>query len=146
MTSRTALFALLAMWGVGFGGSLPVRAEENPSGTTSESRSEAGSAPAGFTNRVWIKEDTGDLPGVVRIFLSDGTLVEDSCWETHRLSQWKLLSGTALSWNEDGLDIAADIASLTDDHLTLRVKLKGGPVDEHYAAAAVPAVCPDMPK
>ena len=51
----------------------------------------------------------------MRIFLSDGTLVQDSCWETHRLSQWTMTSDTGVNWNEDGMDISADIVSVSLD-------------------------------
>ena len=147
MTSRTALFALLAIWGVGLGGALPVRAEDMAAeDSAKEAKSETGTPAAGLTNRVWIKSEIGDQPGVIRIFLADGTLVQDSCWETHRLSQWKMLSDTRLTWNEDGKDISARIAALSDHKLTLVLNLKGGPVEEHYTAAPVPSVCPDMPK
>jgi hypothetical protein len=93
-----------------------------------------------------VKEGDEQLPGVIRIFLSDGTLVQDSCWETHRLSPWKMTSDTSVTWNEDGMDIAADIVSVSRDSLVLNVKLGTDTVEEHYKAADVPAVCPDMPK
>lgn len=146
MTTRTALFALLAVWGVGLGGAMPLRAEDAAS---EETKTEASAGPAtsdtGLTNRVWTKSDS-DRPGVIRVFLSDGTLISDSCWETHRLSSWKMTSDTALTWNEDGADISAKIAALSADKLTLVLKLRGGDVEEHYTAAPVPSVCPDMPK
>jgi len=145
MTSRTALFALLAMWGVGFGGTLPLRAEDLAS-EDSAKEAKADAPDQGLTNRVWVKSDSDDRPGVIRIFLSDGTLVQDSCWETHRLSNWKMVSESRVTWNEDGLDISARIAALTANKLTLVLNLKGGPVEEHYTAAPVPSVCPDMPK
>lgn len=87
-----------------------------------------------------------DLPGVMRIFLSDGTLVQDSCWETHRLSEWKMTSPTEVSWNEDGVGIVAEIVSLSGDNLVLSVKLGGSALEERYTVADVPYVCPDMPK
>jgi hypothetical protein len=139
MTSKAALFALLAMWGVGSTTALPAFAEE--SATESASRT----SKPGLVDRVWTKAD-GDLPGVMKIFLSDGTLVQDSCWETHRLSPWELTSDTALKWNEDGMDIAADIVSLTDAELVLSLKLGNNAVEEKYVAATVPYLCPDMPK
>ena len=145
MTSRTALFALLAMWGVGFGGALPLRAEDLAS-EDSAKEAKADAPDHGLTNRVWVKSDSDDRPAVIRIFLSDGTLVQDSCWETHRLSNWKMVSDSRVTWNEDGLDISARIAALTANKLTLVLNLKGGPVEEHYTAAPVPSVCPDMPK
>jgi hypothetical protein len=82
----------------------------------------------------------------MRIFLSDGTLVQDSCWETHRLSEWKMSSPTAVTWNEDGIDITADILSVSADKLVLSLQLGSGTVEESYAAADVPFVCPDIPK
>jgi len=145
MTSKAALFALMAVWGVGLGGALPVRAEDTTDPAPAEMTKETGLAPAGFANRVWQKAD-GDMPGVIRIFLSDGTLVQDSCWETHRLSVWKMRNASDLTWNEDGTDIDASIAKLEPNALTLVLKLKGGSVEEHYTAAAAPWVCPDMPK
>ena len=80
------------------------------------------------------------------IFLSDGTLVQDSCWETHRLSAWQQTGAKSVSWNEDGTDIKADIVTLTADELVLSLKLKGGAVEEHYVPAPVPSTCPDVPK
>jgi len=117
--------------------------------TTAEQSSddEDKAAPADLTNRVWVK--TGDesaLPGVIKIFLSDGTLVQDSCWETHRMSPWQMKTPKSLSWTEDGAEIKANIVTLTADELVLSLNLKGGVSEEHYAPSPVPAVCPDMPK
>jgi hypothetical protein len=142
MTSKAALFALLAMWGVGSTTCLPAFAED---AAPTESATDAKTSKTGLVDRVWTKAD-GDLPGVMKIFLSDGTLVQDSCWETHRLSAWELTSDTALKWNEDGMDINADIVSLTDAELVLSLKLGNDAVEEKYVTATVPYVCPDMPK
>lgn len=142
MTSKAALFALLAMWGVGSTACLPAFAEDTPT----ESAVNSKTAKAGLTDRVWTKADGGGLPGVMKIFLSDGTLVQDSCWETHRLDKWELTSDTALKWNEDGMDISADIVSLSDAELVLNLKLVGGAQEEKYVAATVPYLCPDVPK
>ena len=145
MTTKTALFALLAMWGVGSGACLPALAEEAQPESAGES-AESSSRP-GFTDRVWTRaEGADDLPGVMRIFLSDGTLVQDSCWETHRLSAWSFTSDTRLSWNEDGMEIAAEIVSLSETELVLSLELVGGATQETYVAATVPYLCPDMPR
>jgi hypothetical protein len=144
--TKTALFALLALWGVGLGSALPARAEDQTDGSPAGIKATADTAIPGLVNRVWQQTDSDELPGVIRIFLSDGTLVMDSCWETHRLSAWKLVDDGKLSWTEDGTDISARVAALTDDTLTLVLELKGGAVEEHYAAAPVPSVCPDMPR
>ncbi len=142
MTSKAALFALLAMWGVGSISCLPAFAED----TATESTAESKTSKAGLTDRVWTKAEDGDLPGVMRIFLSDGTLVQDSCWETHRLDKWELTSDTALKWNEDGMDINADIVSLSDAELVLSLKLGAEAREEKYVAATAPYLCPDMPR
>lgn len=144
MTTKTALFALLAMWGVSACVDLPAIAEDN---VTEDQADDMSPVKRSFTNRVWVKEGAdSDLPGVMRIFLSDGTLVQDSCWETHRLSEWKMTSDTGVSWNEDGMDINADIVSVDASSLVLSLKLVGGPTEERYVTATVPYVCPDIPK
>jgi hypothetical protein len=143
MTSKAAIFALLSLWGVGAAPCLPAFADD--SGTPSEQRADD-DAGGDLTDRVWVKAGDSELPGVIRIFLSDGTLVEDSCWETHRLSAWHRSGEHEVTWNEDGMDITAAIVTLTADELVLSLKLRGGDVEEHYTPATVPYVCPDMPK
>jgi len=137
MTSKAAILALLTLWGVGAAVPHQAWAEET---TTSEQSAESKDGEGtDLTNKVWIKAgDDAALPGVIKIFLSDGTLVQDSCWETHRLSVWKMRSASDLTWNEDGTDIDASIAKLEPNALTLVLKLKGGSVEEHYTAAAAP--------
>jgi hypothetical protein len=145
MTTKAALFALLALWGVG--SSLPVRAEDVAADDAAKTaQTEPSLAEASLTDRVWTKSETGDLPGVIRIFLTDGTLVQDSCWETHRLSQWKMVADKKLTWNEDGMVINADIVTLGPNELVLAVNLPSGAVEERYTSATVPDTCPDVPK
>lgn len=146
MASKAALFALLAMWGVSTCFDAPAIAEETvtPDDAT-EAAPNRSPLTRSFANRVWVQQ-ASDLPGVMKIFLSDGTLVQDSCWETHRLSTWTMNGETELSWNEDGMDIAAKIVSVSSTDLHLQLQLGTEKVDEHYSAAAVPSVCPDMPK
>jgi hypothetical protein len=139
--TRAALFALLTLWGVG--DALPAAAQADDDAAVEQAESTP--VRKALTNRVWVRTDT-ELPGSIRIFLSDGTLVSDSCWETHRLSPWQMTSDTALSWNEDGMEIAAEIVEITQTDLVLRLALAGGQsAEERYAAAGVPYVCPDMP-
>lgn len=145
MTSKAAIFALLSLWGVGTVACLPAAAQD-ASTPASESSTDNEDGDE-LTNRVWVKAgDAEALPGVVKIFLSDGTLVQDSCWETHRLSAWQKSGDSAVSWNEDGMDIKADIVTLSADELVLSLKLIGGDVEERYTPATVPYVCPDIPK
>lgn len=144
MTSKAALFALLSLWGVGTATCLPAYAEDN---VATESADSDDDAAGDLTDRVWLKSgDEAQLPGAIKIFLSDGTLVQDSCWETHRLSAWQKTGANSVSWDEDGMTIKADIVTLTADELVLSLRLRGGAVEEHYTPAPVPAVCPDMPK
>jgi hypothetical protein len=97
-------------------------------------------------DRVWVRADETGLPGVMRIFLSDGTLVSDSCWETYRLSSWQMRPSGILLWREDEADIKAEIVESTDTALVLRLLLVDGEKLERYEAAAVPYVCPDIPR
>jgi hypothetical protein len=144
MTSKAALLTLLTLWGVGAAVPHQAWADETAAEQSSDSKDEPASD---LTNRVWVKAgDDAALPGVIKVFLSDGTLVQDSCWETHRLSPWQMTDARSLTWNEDGMDIKADIVTLTAHELVLSLKLKGGDVEEHYTPAPVPSVCPDMPK
>src|SRR3569623_805221 len=146
MTSKAALLALLPLWGVGAAVPHQAWADELTSEQAADSDGDAGKFSP-LTDKVWVKAgQTSDLPGVIKIFLSDGTLVQDSCWETHRLSAWQQTGAKSLRWNEDGADIKADIVTLTADELVLSLKLKGGAVEEHYVPAPVPSTCPDMPK
>lgn len=143
MTTKAAIFALLSLWGVGAAACLPAYAEDAMTSEEATSDSDGDD----LTDRVWVKEgDDSSLPGVIKIFLSDGTLVQDSCWETHRLSAWQKDGDAAVSWNEDGMDIKADIVTLSADELVLSLKLIGGDVEERYVPATVPYLCPDMPK
>ena len=80
----------------------------------------------------------------MQIFLADGTLVSDSCWETYRLSKWQQVSDTSISWDEDGMTINADIASISDSELVLKLNLGKDVQEQHFVLATVPYVCPDM--
>lgn len=146
MTTKTALLALLTLWGVGGGGLvMPVSADDDGPIASEDTTDDASPLERSFANRVWVKSDSGDLPSVIRIFLSDGTLVSDSCWETHRLSPWQMTGPKTLKWTEDGKDIAAEIMSVSTAQLVLKLQLVGGAVEERYQSADVPYVCPDIP-
>ena len=145
MPSKAAILALLTIWGVG--AAVPHQAWAEEISTEQSSADSKDGEGTDLTNKVWVKAgDEAALPGVIKIFLSDGTLVQDSCWETHRLSPWQMTDARSLTWNEDGMDIKADIVTLTASELVLSLKLKGGDVEEHYQPADVPYVCPDIPK
>lgn len=143
MDTKAAIFALMTVWGVGACATVPTLAQD--AGASAEDGDADKANP--LLNRVWVKQDDASgMPGTMHVFLSDGTLVSDSCWETYRLSTWQQVSDTEISWDEDGMTISADIASLTGDELVLTLKLVGGDEEQRFALAEVPYVCPDMPK
>ena len=117
----------------------------NASAPAENAAAVADERPAQLTNRVWVAPDAS-LPGAMLIFLSNGTLVQDSCWETYRLSQWRSERGQTLRWQEDTEEIVATIVTLGAADLTLRFDLRGGAQERSYVAAMVPYVCPDMPR
>lgn len=106
---------------------------------------EAALAP--FVDRVWVAAEPEDgRPGDKRIFLSDGTLVQDSCFETYRLSRWEPMGATTVRWDEDGAEI---VAELTGDETELELVLHlghGDTVEQRFVPAEVPFVCPDLPR
>jgi hypothetical protein len=97
-------------------------------------------------DRVWRRTDGDGPPGVMRIFLRDGTLLSDSCWETYRLSRWSALPGGIVVWSEDGVDVRAVVEELTEDELVLRLELPSGAEAQRFAPAEAPWVCPDLPR
>ena len=142
MDTKAAILALMSVWGVGTCVTLPANAQE------ATDAAEAGDETANpLLNKVWIRADADpDQPGPMQIFLGDGTLVSDSCWETYRLSTWQQVSDSAISWDEDGMTINADITSLSPTELVLSLKLGSDVLEQRFVTAEVPYVCPDMVK
>jgi hypothetical protein len=101
-------------------------------------------AELAWTDRVWVRSDTDDMPGRMLIFLSNGTLVMDSCWEVYRLSAWESDGADGIVWSEDGQEIRAEVVETTEDTLRLRLQLVGGAQEESYRSAPIPYVCPEM--
>ena len=115
---------------------------------TSEAAAENG-APAesrALTDQVWVRADSTGMPGVLRVFLADGTLLMDSCWETYRLSEWSMEPDSTLRWQEDTAEIRADVVTLNEEELVLRLNLTSSAEEQRFVAASVPYVCPDMPR
>lgn len=99
-----------------------------------------------LTDRVWVRSDSTGMPGGLLIFLADGTLVFDSCWETYRLAEWTMESDSMVRWQENTMTIRAEVVEADEANLVLRVNLVDGWQEEHYRKAQVPYVCPDMPR
>ena len=132
MTTKSALCALLALWGVGGCLEMPAVAGE----AVIEEASAGDSARRTLANRVWVINDADAVQGFVRLFLADGTLVEDSAFGAHRLGNWTMVSPSALAWTIDGADVAADIVSLSDEQLIIRLPQGRSFIEEHYTASA----------
>ena len=117
-------------------------------GATSEAAAENGALEESrvLTNQVWVRADSTGMPGVLRVFLADGTLLMDSCWETYRLSEWSMEPDSTLRWQEDTAEIRADVVTLNEEELVLRLNLTSGAEEQRFVAASVPYVCPDMPR
>jgi hypothetical protein len=104
------------------------------------------SPSAAIVNHVWVRSDSTGLPGVTRVFLSDGTLVMDSCWETFQLVKWHAESDSVVVWREGTAEVRATILEPIGETLALRLDLPDGKQEQHYRLAPVPYVCPDMPR
>lgn len=145
MDTKAAILALMSVWGVGVC-TLPANAQD-ATDATEDVADDTGDGENPLLNKVWVRADADEsLPGPMQIFLEDGTLVTDSCWETYRLSKWQQVSDSAISWDEDGMTINADIASLSDSELVLNLKLGSDVQEQRYVLATVPYLCPDIPK
>lgn len=141
MRTRLALLALFLLCGCRTDAAAPAA----PAPSNDDSTSATSTAPS-FVGKAWMAEGSKDLPGVLRIFLPDGTLVMDSCWETYRLAQWRMDSAGKLVITEDTMEIPAEVLAASDAELKLRLTLVDGTKDETYRPAPVPYVCPDMPR
>lgn len=99
-----------------------------------------------LVSKVWVAADGSAAPGTFRVFLPNGTLVMDSCWETYRLVTWRRVDDRRIEWTEDTARIEAQVAELTSDRLRLTLQLTNEVREETYRLAQVPTVCPDMPR
>lgn len=97
-----------------------------------------------FVGKVWVSTDPGAALGTIRIFLAEGTLVMDSCFETYRLARWERVDAHRIAWQEDTARIEADVDDSTAGELRLRLQLVQETREEHYRLAAVPFLCPDL--
>lgn len=106
----------------------------------------AGAAIDPLTDQVWTLTPGDGRPGVFRIFLSSGAMMQGSCVETYRVSEWRRDGAGKVVWNEDGTEISADVVSVDGSALALGLNLAGGQKVETYTAASAPFVCPDLPR
>lgn len=131
---------LPAVFGLALLAALPAQAQEG-----------ATFAPmigASLTEKFWVEpEEDAGRPGAIMLFLSEGTMMQTSCWEGYRLSDWQMTSDESLSWREDTVTIEADIVELDEAELVLALHLVDGEtLERRFTAAPIPYVCPDMPR
>lgn len=140
MKAMTALFACTLGALAACGGSPAPSKQAQP-----QNQAEAPKLPANgaFVGRVWVSATPGAALGTILVFLPDGTLLMDSCFETFRLSQWGAV-GDHVRWLEDTIPIEATVSLHGKDELRLGVV--GRDEEQVYIAASVPYVCPDMPR
>jgi len=100
-------------------------------------------ADPSFIGRVWLDTTPGSARGSIMIFLEDRTLVQDSCFETFRLSKWGA-EGNLIRWQEDSLPVEAEIVLPRPDQLILKVR--GLEREQSFVTPSVPYLCPDMPR
>jgi hypothetical protein len=131
-SSRTCSVLVFSL--VVFAGSAFAERQENTSRQPS---------PA-FVGKAWVSSDPAAAPGTFRIFLPDGTLVMDSCGETHRFVRWRVIDDRKIEWQEDGARIQAEITQDAPDQLKLRLRPGRELREEHYRVARVPFTCPDV--
>lgn len=103
----------------------------------------APAAQAGFAGKIWMSTDQSAPLGTLRIFLPDGTLVMDSCFETYRIARWRSIDERRIEWQEDTARIEAEVAQEIPDLLRLRLHLVSEVKEENYRLVQVPFLCPD---
>jgi hypothetical protein len=101
--------------------------------------------PRPLVGHIWLSVDPGAALGTIRIFLADGTLVMDSCFETYRLARWETVGERRIAWQEDAARIEAEVDEAQAGQLRLRLHLRQEIREEHYRLAELPLVCPDLP-
>ena len=92
-------------------------------------------------NRVWLAQDAGQAPGSFLAFISDGTLVMDSCHETWRLAPWRWVEDGILVWEEDAATIRAEVVLVGRDELILLLEPETLNLTRTYVAAHPPVLC-----
>lgn len=144
MKYSLVLILLLATCGCGPASTPSNQAASNNASAESDTNSGNATGQAPWVNRVWIKNDDNDLPGKLRIFLANGMLFMDSCWETYRLERWEQRSDSVVVWHEDTAEIEAHLEMVGDKELQVRLMLPGNTVTQRYQEADSPYLCPEM--
>jgi hypothetical protein len=97
-----------------------------------------------FVGKIWVSTTSGHARGSILVFLPDRSVLQDSCFETFRVSKWGIISDTRIRWIEDSIPIEAEYSQPSPNELLLEPVGTGR--RENYVAISVPYVCPDMPR
>ncbi len=92
-------------------------------------------------DRVWLAQDADQAPGSFLVFVSDGTLVMDSCHETWRMAPWRWVEDAVVVWEEDAVTVRAEVVIVGRDELVLLVEPGKLDLTRTYAAAKAPQLC-----
>ncbi len=138
LAAAMLLTALTAASGCGRRAAAPAR----PTATAAQAELGRPADPA-FIGRVWMATTPGSPRGSIMIFLPDRTLLQDSCFETFRLSKWGA-AGNLIRWVEDTLPVEAEVVLPDKDQMILRVR--GLERELSFESASVPYRCPGMPR
>jgi len=92
----------------------------------------------GFVNRVWTVEASSSVsPGMMYVFLSDGTLVITSPNGRPAFGTWKYENGK-LTMVEESLEYAVDVLALDANRFRIRIHNPGEPVEITFVRAETP--------
>ncbi|WP_287127414.1 hypothetical protein [Candidatus Cyanaurora vandensis] len=95
-----------------------------------------------FINKVWqVSKSSSTAPGLLYVFLSDGTLVLASPNSKPALGKWKHADGS-LTIIEEGISYPVDILKLSKDELKIKIKGPGEPIESTLVPAEEPLPLP----
>lgn len=94
---------------------------------------------AGFINIVWkVSESPSVAPGMLYVFLSDGTLVVASPHGKPALGTWRNVGGI-LTMVEEGIPYQVDVLNVSHDQFRIRSHNPGKPADITFVPAEKPS-------
>ena len=95
-------------------------------------------AAASFINQVWkVSRSSGVEPGMMYIFLSDGTLVITSPHGKPALETWKSENG-GFTMVEESIPYKVEILKLSQTEFTIRIHSPGEPLEITFVPADRP--------
>ena len=92
-------------------------------------------AAVGFINQVWkVSRSSGVEPGMMYVFLSDGTLVITSPHGKPAFGTWKF-ENRGLTMVEESIPYKVEILKLSPAEFTIRMHSPGGPLEITFVPA-----------